>query len=199
MLSDLALCHDGYVDQFDDWVSEPSWSGSYRLTESDDPHLRVNLRVRVYGKANRRWRSKVYPQSWWAYVECDGLNETVATGRCRTLKEALAAVKALDFTESVRTLWRRVYAPQRAYRVYRKAERPSVWGIVSDRGAWEPWLTTFGYLTAAGWDWPWGTDYLAVRGDERILVRRTSCSISTSSIRPEESGQFDWLSQEGAA
>lgn len=187
------LYHNGYVDQFDDWVPANSWSGERQLVASLDVYFHVKLKLVVYGS----YRRKTRPESWCASLEADGVSLTVARGKCRTLKAAQAAVAKLDFTEGIKTLLGRVYAPERAYLVYRQVDRPSIWGIIADRGAWEPWCTTFGYLTVSGHTWPSGR-YLAVRGKERMFVDRTPWSVCTSSIRPHD-GDFDWLPQKGAA
>ncbi len=182
------LYRNGYMDQFDDWVSANSWSGERQLVASLDVYFHVKLKVIVYGS----YRRKTRPESWCASLEADGVTLTVARGKCRTLKAAQAAVAKLDFTEGIKTLLGRVYAPERAYLVYRQVDRPSVWGVLTDRGSWEPWCTAFGYLTVSGWHWPVG-EYLVVRGEERLLVHRSGCSVCTSSIRDADKERFAWL------
>jgi hypothetical protein len=192
-LSDLIFHRDGYVDQFDEWTSANTWSGERQVVDSLDVYFRAKLKVTVFGDYRRRTR----PKSWCTTLEADGVTLTVGRGKCRTLKAVQAAVAALDITEDIKTLLKRLYAPERAYLVYRQVERPSVWGVITDRGAWEPWCTTFGYLTVSAENWPSGT-FLAVRGDERRLVERTPWSVCTSSLQAKH-GDFGWLPQKGAA
>ncbi len=189
----MELYRNGYVDIFDDWVSSNTWSGERQVVDSSDVYFRVKLKVNVSGSYSRRVR----PTSWRATLEADGVTLTVAQGKCRSLVAAKAAQSALDLTEHVKTLLRRCYAPERSYLIYRQENRPSVWGILTDRGAWEPWCSTFGYLTVSAHEWPSGR-YLAVRGDERMFVDRTPWSVCTSSLRPKD-GDFGWLPQKGAA
>ena len=191
----MRLYPNGYVDQFDYWVSSYSWGGEETIRHSSDHHLRIKLRLHVSGKrAKNGYRLR--PVRWHAKLSMEYVEVRVAEGRCKSLSEAQRAVRALDLSESVDELLRAFYAQGSAVCVFVESDRPTKADRLMGR-LFEPCLTMFGrypdYMQL-----PSGRKYLVIKPRDSVhLVDRSVGGYSSTSnpkIREQGEGMTPWVS-----
>jgi hypothetical protein len=156
---DLILYRCGSLDMWSEWLASSSWEGQVVVQDSVSPSMRVSLQLRVHGTYQKR---RCRPRSWSAQLRVEGVTHNVASGRCRTLREAVRQVEALDLTPHVEAVLRAFYAPERAMCVYsqRGADR---WDALAHDG-WAPWATSFSGWTDHEMSWPCGEYLVADAG-----------------------------------
>jgi len=174
---DLRLYRCGSLDICDEWMASSSWEGEAVVQDSVSYSMKVWLRLRVHGVYRKR---RCRPRTWSAKLRIEGVTHNVASGRCRSLREAVRQAEALDLAPHVEALLRAFYSPQRAACVYRPGG--DRWDTIAHEG-WTPWATSFSGWTDHEMSWPCG-DYLVV---ESTFVRHVKIQgWYSSGSTPEE-------------
>ena len=165
---------------WDEWLASNAWEGQVVVQDSTSYSTRVWLQLRVQGVYQKR---RCRPRTWSATLRIEGVTQKVASGRCRSLREAIRQAEALDLAPHIEALLRAFYAPGRAVCVYSQkgADR---WDALAHDG-WAPWATSFSGWTDHEMSWPCG-DYLVVESNYIRHVRISSWYSSGSSPEARE-------------
>jgi hypothetical protein len=155
---------DGCLDEWGEWLPGNTWKSERVVQESADWNLRVKLVVSVLGhRSNRR----CWPRWWRACVEVGQRSQEVASGRCKSLRDAARQTKDLDAAPHVRELLRAFYGQQKAVPVYRQGGATAIERVAHD--GWVPWASTFGDAWPNSDQWP-GGKYLVVGRDHAYYI-----------------------------
>lgn len=181
----MYLSRSGYVDMFDEWCPSDSWTGTEVVRESLDSSMNIRLHLRVVGVRSRRKNDKgafgtgkCRPVKWTASLSMDNLTRNVISGSCKSLKDAVRQVEALDLDPHIEAFLRVFYSRERGLCIWTRCPRPSRLSRVANEG-WTPFVTLF-----AGWgnprNWNCGS-YLVLRSDRHTTKVKISTYFSEES------------------